>query len=63
MAPSLLTTAEAATHLSLSPRTLEAWRSKLVGPPFIKLPDSQTVRYRAADLEKWVDESAQTGQP
>lgn len=62
MAPQLLTTAEAATYLSLSPRTLEAWRSKLIGPPYIK-PNAGTVRYRPADLEKWVDDSAKTGQP
>lgn len=63
MAPALMTTAEAATFLSLSPRTLEAWRSKLVGPKYIKPPGTSAVRYRAADLEQWVEESTQTGQP
>lgn len=62
MAPQLLTTAEAATYLSLSPRTLEAWRSQLVGPPHIKI-SGRAVRYRPEDLEQWVDESAKTGQP
>lgn len=57
----LLTTAETATYLSVSPRTLESWRTKLTGPPFVKL-DSKQVRYRQSDLEKWVDESVQGGQ-
>lgn len=62
MAPQLLTTAEAATYLSLSPRTLETWRSKLVGPPYVK-PNGGKVRYRPEDLEQWVEESITTGQP
>jgi len=60
--PQLLTTAEAATLLAVSTRTLEGWRSKLVGPPYKKLSDN-VVRYSAEDLEAWVDRSSQTGQP
>lgn len=62
MAPHLLTPAEAATYLSVSPRTLETWRSKLIGPPFIK-PEgiSRVVRYREDDLAKWINESVQGG--
>lgn len=63
MAPALMTTAEAATFLSLSPRTLESWRSKLVGPKYIKPVGGSAVRYRAADLEQWVEDSVKTGQP
>lgn len=63
MAPALLTTAEAATFLAVSPRTLEAWRSQLVGPPYFKPEGTSAVRYRAADLEQWVEESIKTGQP
>jgi len=63
MAPQLLTTAEAATYLNISPRTLEAWRTKLIGPPHFKPAGAQAVRYRAADLEQWVEESMQSGQP
>ena len=58
----LLTEEEAATYLSLSPRTLQTWRSKLVGPPYMKPPGVNVVRYRAEDLEKWVEESMQSGQ-
>jgi excisionase family DNA binding protein len=60
MAPQLLTTAEAATYLNLSRRTLEGWRAKLIGPPFVK-PTGGAVRYREEDLEKWVNESVQGG--
>ena len=62
MAP-LLTTAEAATYLSVSPRTLEDWRSRLKGPRYIKLPDTQTIRYKSEDLESWIDQGIETGQP
>ena len=57
----LMTTAEAATYLNMSPRTLESWRTKLIGPPFVKPENSAAVRYRAADLEQWVNESVQGG--
>lgn len=60
--PQLLTTAEAATLLAVSSRTLEGWRAKLVGPRYMKLSDN-VVRYSPKDLEAWLEESAQTGQP
>jgi DNA-binding transcriptional MerR regulator len=63
MAPQLLTTAEAATYLNMSPRTLETWRTKFIGPPYVKPEKSNSVRYREADLEQWVTESVQGGQP
>ena len=62
MAPHLLTPAEAATYLSVSPRTLETWRSKLVGPKFIKPEGINVVRYREDDLATWLEESSQGGQ-
>jgi excisionase family DNA binding protein len=62
MAPQLLTTAEAATYLSLSPRTLESWRSQLRGPQYVKV-SGKAIRYRPEDLEQWVNESIETGQP
>ena len=58
--PTLITTAEAATFLTLSPRTLENWRARQEGPPFVKM--GTAVRYDTADLEKWLEESAKTGQ-
>jgi len=62
MAP-LLTTAEAATYLSVSKRTLEDWRTRLIGPTYIKLNGTSTIRYRSDDLEAWIDASAQGGKP
>lgn len=59
--PNLVTTAEAATILTISPRTLENWRARQEGPPYKKL--GTNVRYDTADLEKWLEESARTGQP
>jgi hypothetical protein len=58
----LMTTAEAATYLSLSPRTLETWRVKQIGPPVTRL-SSRAVRYSADALEAWVEESSKAGQP
>jgi hypothetical protein len=52
----LLTTAEAADHLRLSPRTLEDMRLTGNGPRFFKLgPGKRSkVVYRREDLEAWV---------
>lgn len=64
MAEPLLTTAQAAQRLGLSPRTLETWRLRgLYGPTFRKL-GKRTVRYCEADLVKFVEESGcrNTGQ-
>lgn len=47
-----LTTAQAADFLNLSRFTLEKWRSRAVGPPYIKL--GARVRYRLGDLEAYV---------
>lgn len=59
----LLTTQEAATLLDLSPHTLAKWRSdperapKNGGPRYVRIGRGiGKVRYRRADLEKWVDE-------
>jgi hypothetical protein len=50
-----LTTAQAARHLTASPRTLEAWRIRGGGPPYLRI-SSRCVRYRLRDLERWLDE-------
>jgi hypothetical protein len=49
-----LTQAQAAEFLGVRPSCLEAWRVKGSGPPFLKL-GSKLVRYRLADLERWLD--------
>lgn len=48
-----LTPTQVATVLGLSTATLANWRSLGRGPAYIKL--GARVRYRAEDIERWVD--------
>jgi len=50
-----LTTADAAKFLGLSPQTLNNWRHRRVGPPYLKY-SARAVRYKVADLRKFVDQ-------
>jgi hypothetical protein len=54
----LMTTAEAATFLRLSPNTLIQKRWTGGGPKYLKLGDGKCapVRYRKSDLTKWLAE-------
>jgi len=49
----LLSTEQAARHLALSPRTLEALRLRGGGPAYVAL-GRRAIRYRIEDLESWV---------
>ncbi len=49
----LLTEVEAADILSLSVRTLQAWRARAFGPAFVRA--GRAVRYRRRDLFVWAD--------
>jgi predicted DNA-binding transcriptional regulator AlpA len=49
----LLREQEAADLLSLSIRTLQAWRNRFAGPPFVHV--GRAVRYRRRDLISWID--------
>lgn len=49
----ILTTAEAAAYLKVAPGTIENWRVRKVGPPYLRL-NGRTVRYRQDELEEWV---------
>ena len=52
--PDLLLKEEDAGHLlNLSVRTLQAWRIRLAGPPFVQV--GRAVRYRRRDLIAWID--------
>lgn len=53
VAKRFLTTKEASEYLGLQPVTLECWRSRGGGPPFVKM--GRAVRYRSEDLDAWVD--------
>jgi predicted DNA-binding transcriptional regulator AlpA len=49
----LLAEVHAAELLGLSTRTLQSWRSKSEGPPFVRA--GRAVRYRRRDLLAWMD--------
>jgi len=51
----ILTPPATAEFLKTEPRTLEAWRSRGVGPAFIRL-SGRAIRYRRSDLERWLDQ-------
>lgn len=52
VAPTLLTTEQAAEWLTVTPAALRAWRTRGGGPAWIKL--GQLVRYDVADLRDWL---------
>jgi excisionase family DNA binding protein len=53
-----LTEIEAAEILNVSPRTLQQWRVKGGGPPFLKL--GSAVRYDPDALEAWTQTRTRT---
>jgi len=50
----LLTPAQAADFLQVSPRTLRQWRHQAQGPAFVKL-GSATFRYALEDLKRFIE--------
>ncbi|MEP7738292.1 helix-turn-helix domain-containing protein [Nocardioides sp. 31GB23] len=56
----LLTTAEVAEHLRVTPETLRLWRHRKQGPPSYKY--GRQVVYRLDELERWF-ESCRTEVP
>jgi excisionase family DNA binding protein len=55
----LLSKEEAAELLGVSPRTLEDWRLHGTGPKGIRV--GRRLRYRPADIERWLDAQARAG--
>ena len=49
----LLTRAEAAEYLGVTPRWLEKYQNLVAGPPLVRL-SPRMIRYRRADLDRWV---------
>ena len=49
----LLTEVQASRILSLSTRTLQAWRIQGKGPRFVRA--GRAVRYRPADITSWIE--------
>ena len=50
----LATTEAVAVFLDVPKHTLEQWRSQGKGPTYVKV--GRHVRYRMADVEKWLNE-------
>jgi hypothetical protein len=51
-----------AAFLSVSVLTLSSWRARKRGPAFIHLGSAKSaVRYKAADVQRWLDAHAQGG--
>ncbi len=53
--PKMLTTADVAAYLRVTKTTLEAYRRKGTGPPFVQARGSRTVRYSLKGLREWVE--------
>jgi helix-turn-helix protein len=53
----LLRPVQAAMLLNVTPRCLQDWRLKGIGPRFIRMTP-KLVQYRRSDLEKFIEESA-----
>lgn len=51
----LLSQRQVAARLGVSARTIEGWRARGVGPPFLRL-SARAVRYRSSDIEQWLDQ-------
>lgn len=49
----LITETRAADILDISIRTLQSWRTRRTGPPFVRV--GRAVRYRPSHLSLWVD--------
>lgn len=49
----LLNQVQAAEVLAVSPRTLEGWRFKGGGPPFVRV--GRRIQYRMRDLQAWIE--------
>jgi predicted DNA-binding transcriptional regulator AlpA len=56
----LLTEVQAADLLRLSTRTLQAWRSQRVGPPFVRA--GRAIRYDRSALVAWTTDNTVTPQ-
>ncbi len=53
----LLRVDQVSDYLGVSTDTLETWRRKGLGPKSIKV-GQRHVRYRRADVDRWLDEQA-----
>ena len=54
----LLNQAQAAALIGVSERTLECWRWRGDGPPYVKI-SRRAVRYRRRDIREWAESRLQ----
>lgn len=60
----LMTAKQMAEYLQVSPRTLDAWRYRGGGPPWIKLRGTQGgVRYDSDELKRWLESQTRYAEP
>jgi len=51
----LLSENQAAEVLQVTPRALQAWRTRGGGPPYLRI-SHRCVRYKPEDLEQWLED-------
>ncbi len=49
----LLNERQTAEYLGVTPRALQAWRTRGGGPPYLRV-GHRTIRYHPADLDAWL---------
>lgn len=54
--PDLMTLLEVAEELRVPVSTVRGWRTRRLGPPGFRV--GRHVRYRRADVDRWLDEQA-----
>ena len=54
IAPYLMDEKDAALFLGVSYKTLQTWRSRRMGPPYVRMA-RKCIRYPKADLQEYVD--------
>lgn len=54
VSPYVMDEKDAALFIGVSQKTLQTWRSRRMGPPYIRIA-RKCIRYRRADLEEFVD--------
>jgi predicted DNA-binding transcriptional regulator AlpA len=59
--PDWLDPSEAGTYLGRSTQTLWRWRARGEGPPYHRLVGR--IRYRQADVDRWLADRCFTGEP
>lgn len=67
--PRLLTTQQASEYLNIPAYTLESWRYRRRGPPFVRtnhahprtgvVPRGNIIRYRREDLDAWIESNVE----